>query len=354
MQRLIRSPLEVIAVLVGIGGVLLLLYAWHLPPFDSSVETTDNAYVKGYVTIVSPQVSGYVTNVLVKDYQQVSEAQLIVKIDDRIYSQRLDQAKATLESQKAALANSRQQELSARAGITSSEAQIDSANAAAKHAQLSWDRIQNLVSKGISATSDSDTAQATLDQAKAAVNETKAALEVSKQNLATIIVNRKSLEAAVSGAEAAVQLADIDLQHTSITAAKSGRLGEVGVRLGQYVTAGTQLVALVPRDVWVIANFKETQLEGMKIGQPVTFSVDALGHAKLKGQIESFSPAAGSEFAVIRPDNATGNFTKVAQRVGVRVAINPSQALSEQLSPGLSVVVSVDTSSTPGQSLASN
>lgn len=354
MQKIFRSPIEVVAVLVGIGGVLLLLYAWHLPPFDTSVETTENAYVKGYVTIVSPQVSGYVTQVLVKDYQQVSEGQVIAKIDDRVYSQRQDQAKANLESQKAALANSKQQELSARASITSSQAQIDSANAAFTHARLSWKRIQDLVVKRISAKSDLDTAQATLDQASAAVNQTKAALEVSIQNLAAIIVNRASLEAAVSGAEAAVELTTIDLQHTSIIAAKSGRLGEIGVRLGQYVTAGTQLVALVPREVWVIANFKETQLEGMKVGQPVSFSVDALGHAILTGRIESFSPAAGSEFAVIRPDNATGNFTKVAQRVGVRVAIDLSQPLSEKLSPGLSVVVSVDTNSTPGQSLASN
>ncbi len=353
MYKLIRSPLEVIAVIVGIGGVLLLLYAWHLPPFDTSVEATDNAYVKGYVTIVSPQVSGYITDVPVKDYQTVKEGQLIAKIDDQIYVQRLEQARSALDGQKAALLNSQQQERSARASIASSEAQIDSAKAAEKHAQLSWDRIENLLAKGISTTSDSDAAQAGLDQAKAAVNQAQAGLEVSKQNLAAIIVNRASLQAAVSGAEAAVHLADIDLQHTSITAAKSGKLGEVGVRLGQYVTAGTQLVALVPQDIWVIANFKETQLDGMKVGQPVTFTVDSLGHAELKGQIESFSPAAGSEFAVVKPDNATGNFTKVAQRVGVRVSVDSSQPLIAQLAPGLSVVVSVDKNSVPGPSVAS-
>ena len=354
MLKIIRSPLEVTAILVGIGGVLLLLYAWHLPPFDTSVQTTENAYVKGYVTIVSPQVSGYITDVPVKDYQKVENGQLIAKIDDQIYVQRLEQARAGLEAQKAALLNSKQQELSALASITSSSAQIDSANAAEKHAQLSWDRIENLVTKGVSTASDSDAAQASLDQAKAAVSQAKAALEVSKQNLATIIVNRASLQASVSGAEAAVHLAEIDLKHTSITAAKSGRLGEVGVREGQYVVAGTQLVALVPQDVWVIANFKETQLEGMKIGQPVTISVDSLGHAEVDGRIESFSPAAGSEFSVVKPDNATGNFTKIAQRVGVRVAFDGSQPLLDQLAPGLSVVVSVDTESSPRIAVASN
>jgi multidrug resistance efflux pump len=172
--------------------------------------------------------------------------------------------------------------------------------------------------------------------------------------LTTIIVNRASLEAAVSGAEAAVQLAEIDLENATIIAPRDGRIGEVGVRLGQYVTPGTQLMGLVPKDVWVIANFKETQLDGMKVGQPVTISVDALGHRGLKGHIQRFSPAAGSEFAVIRPDNATGNFTKVAQRVGVRVKIDENQPQAQDLAPGMSVVVSVDKGSAPVQDTAEN
>jgi multidrug resistance efflux pump len=126
-------------------------------------------------------------------------------------------------------------------------------------------------------------------------------------------------------------------------APEDGQLGELGARLGQYVSAGTQLLALVPERIWVIANFKETQLSGMEIGQSVTFTVDALQHAELAGHIERFSPAAGSEFSVIRTDNATGNFTKVAQRVPVRIAIDPGQALTKRLAPGMSVIVSVDT-----------
>jgi multidrug resistance efflux pump len=353
MSKLVRSPIEVVAALAGIGGVMLVLYAWHLPPFKTSVETTDDAYVKGYVTVISPQVSGYVTDVRVKDYETVKQGEVLAKIDDRIYSQKLAQAKATLDGQKAAQANSRQQELAARAQITSSKAAVDSVQAGLKRAQLAWDRVDMLVQKGVSTTSDAETAQATLDQAKAAVNQALAAVEVSRQNLTTIIVNRASLEAGVAGAEAAVQLANIDLQNATINAPRPGRLGEIGVRLGQYVTAGTQLLALVPEDIWIIANFKETQLDGMKIGQPVSISVDALGHRRLKGHIQNFSPAAGSEFAVIRPDNATGNFTKVAQRVGVRVMIDPGQTEAADLAPGLSVVVSIDKNSTP-QAPASN
>jgi multidrug resistance efflux pump len=142
-------------------------------------------------------------------------------------------------------------------------------------------------------------------------------------------------------------LAEIDLQNTRITAPEDGQLGEVGARLGQYVSAGTQLLTLVPERIWVVANFKETQLPGMSVGQPVTFTVDALNHAALNGRIERFSPAAGSEFSVIRTDNATGNFTKVAQRVPVRISIDPGQALADRLVPGMSVVVSVDTNAQP-------
>jgi len=347
MSRLVRSPIEVIAVLAGIGGVMLVLYAWHLPPFKTAVETTDDAYVKGYVTTISPQVSGYITDVPIKDYKLVKQGDVLTKIDDRIYRQKVAKAHATLDGQKAALANSQQQEQAAKAGIVSSQAQIDSANAALKRAQLAWERVTTLVAKGVSTTSDSEQAQATLQQAQAAVNQAKAALDVSQQNLTTIIVNRASLEAGVSGAEAAVQLADIDLQNATIVAPQDGRVGEIGVRLGQYVTAGTQLMGLVPKDIWVIANFKETQLDGMKLDQPVTISVDALGHREIKGHIQRFSPAAGSEFAVIKPDNATGNFTKVAQRIGVRVKIDQGQPLADQLAPGMSVVVSVDKNSQP-------
>jgi multidrug resistance efflux pump len=174
------------------------------------------------------------------------------------------------------------------------------------------------------------------------VSQAEAGLEVSKQALATTLGARAGLQAAVSGAEAAVELARIDLDNTRIVAPRDGRLGEIGARIGQYVTAGSQLLALVPNDVWVVANFKETQLDGMKAGQPVAIAVDALQRNELTGHIERFSPAAGSEFSIIRPDNATGNFTKVAQRVGVRIVVDPGQPLAEMLSPGLSVVVRVD------------
>lgn len=346
-MKLFRTPATVLVLLAGLAGALLVLYAWRLPPFSTTVETTDNAYVRGYVTIVSPQLSGYVAEVAVKDYEAVKAGQVLVKIDDRIYAQKLEQAKGVLDTQKAALSNSRQQELSAQAGIAASQAQHDSALAALTRAQQAWDRITPLAEKGIATSSDADTGRANLEQAKAGVDEAAAAIEVSRQALATTIGSRAGLEAAVRSAEAAVELARIDLANTRIKAPQDGRLGEVGARLGQYVTAGSQLMAVVPKDVWIIANFKETQLTGMKVGQPVVFTVDALDKARLNGHVERFSPAAGSEFSVIRADNATGNFTKVAQRVGVRISIDPGQPRAEALAPGMSVEVRIDKAIAP-------
>lgn len=345
MLKLLRSTATLVAVVMGIAGATLVLYAWRLPPFTSSVEITDNAYVRGQVTLISPQLSGYIAEVAVQDFQRVKAGQMLVRIDDRIYEQKLQQAKATLAAQKAALANSEQARRSNEAKIKSSEAQVDSAKAALKAAEANWERIEPLLSGGVTTQKDADQARAALDQAKAALHQAEAALEVARQDLAATQVNRSSLEAAVQGAEAAVRLAEIDLQNTRIVAPQDGRLGEVGARVGQYVSAGTQLLAVVPEKIWVVANFKETQLAHMKVGQPVTLNVDALEHARLSGHIERFSPAAGSEFSVLKADNATGNFTKVAQRVPVRIAIDPGQDLVERLAPGMSVVVSVDTAS---------
>jgi multidrug resistance efflux pump len=347
MLKHLRSTATIIAAVLGLIGLVIVLYAWRLPPFTTSVETTDNAYVRGQVTIVAPQLAGYLSEVAVRDFEEVRTGQLLVRIDDRIFTQKLKQAEATLAAQKAALANSEQSRRSGEARVASSEAQITSARAALVTAEANWTRIEALGEKGVATQSSTDQARAELAQAKAALAQAEAALDVARQDLASVIVGRQSLEAAVTGAEAAVRLAEIDLQNTRIVAPYDGRLGEVGARLGQYVSAGTQLMAIVPNRTWVTANFKETQLYGMKAGQPASFSVDALNGIRLTGHVESFSPATGSEFSVLRPDNATGNFTKVAQRLPVRIAIDPGQEAAARLAPGMSVVVSIDTAEAP-------
>lgn len=347
MTRLFRSLSTYIALAIGLAGVALVLYAWRLPPFASAIESTENAYVRGQVTVIAPQLAGYVAEVPVQDFATVKQGDLLLRIDDRIFAQKLEQARAGLAAQRAGLANSDQARATAEARLRAAVANVASAEAALRTAEANWGRIEPLRERGVVNQTSTDQSQQALDQARASLTANNAAAEVARQDIQTAIVNRQSLIAAVEGAEAAVHLAEIDLINTRILAPQDGRLGEVSARLGQYVSAGTQLMALVPAQVWVIANFKEAQLAGMRVGQPVSFTVDALRHAKLSGHIERFSPAAGSEFSVIRPDNATGNFIKIAQRVPVRIAIDPGQPLAERLTPGMSVVVSVDTAA-PG------
>jgi len=344
MTRILSSVSTYVALAIGLVGLGIILYAWRLPPFASAIETTENAYVRGQVTIIAPQLAGYVAEVPVQDFATVKKGDLLLRIDDRIFAQKLEQARAGLAAQRAALANSDQSRAAAEARLRAAVANVASAEAALRTAEANWGRIEPLRERGVVSQTSTDQSQQALDQARAAITATNAAVDVARQDVQTAVVNRQSLVAAVEGAEAAVHLAEIDLSNTRIVTPQDGRLGEVSARLGQYVSAGTQLMALVPNQVWVIANFKETQLADMRTGQPVSFTVDALRHARLTGTIERFSPAAGSEFSVIRPDNATGNFIKIAQRVPVRIVVDPGQPLAERLAPGMSVVVSVDTS----------
>lgn len=208
-------------------------------------------------------------------------------------------------------------------------------------------RVDELVGEGSVSVRERDQTLAALKQAQAAVLQAEAQRSVAREQVRTVTVNRGGLRAGVEAAKAALELAEIDLANTVIRAPQDGRLGEVGVRLGQYVTAGSQLTFLVPPVVWVAANFKEAQIARMTPGQPARMSVDALGHAEIKGRIERLAPAAGNEFQVIKSDNATGNFVKVPQRITVRIAVDRSDPLYARLRPGMSVEASVDTSAGP-------
>ena len=328
---------------IAIVGVSIVLYAWQLPPFSSAVETTENALVRGQVTIIGPQLSGYVYEVPVQDFQRVKAGDLLVRLDDRIYKQRLDQALAQLAVQKASLANVVQQRNSAEATIKLRQAALVDSQAQARKSTADLRRNEELISDGSVSRRELDVTRAANAQTVAAVAQAQASLEIARQDLQTVIVNRGSLEAAVASAEAAVELARIDLSNTRITAPRDGQLGQIGVRLGAYVNSGAQLMALVPKQLWVIANMKETQMDNVQVGQPVTFTVDALNHRRFHGTVQHISPATGSEFSLLQADNATGNFVKIAQRVPVRITVDPDQAESERLRPGLSVVVSIDT-----------
>ena len=342
MSRLFRHAATLVAALAGLAGVLLLLFAWHLPPFSGGAVITEDAYVRGRVTSVAPRAAGLVAEVPVQDFETVRKGDLLARLDDRIAHQKLAQAEATLAEARAALDASTQDELSAKANVAAAEASGASAAAAVEVARANRDRARELLSRGVSTRAESDQIGLAYDQAEAARRQAGAELEALTQKLRGVLVSREALRAAVASAEAARELARSELDDTEIRAPADGRLGEIGARVGQYVSAGTRVATLVPGDVWVIANFKETQIAGMREGQPVSFTVDAIPGARFTGHVERFSPAAGSEFSAIRADNATGNVIKVSQRVPVRVAVDPGQPGAERLAPGLSVVARVE------------
>ena len=340
--RLRWRTILAIAVL-ALTGICLVLAAWRIWPFSGAAEATDNAYVRGRVTVIAPQVPGYVTQVLVRDFQQVRAGQVLAVIDQRIYRQRVEQAQANLDAAKAELANNRQSFASRTASLASQDAALENAEAQLQRAQADMNRVNDLVTDGSVSLRERDQTLAALRQAQAAVRGAQAAREIARQDIRTVEVGRGGQAASVAGAQAALNLARIDLANTQIRAAEAGRLSEVDVRIGQYVTAGSQLMFLVPPEVWVIANFKEGQTARIAVGQPASFSVDALGNARLTGRVERISPAAGSEFALLAADNATGNFTKVPQRIPIRIRIDPGQPLAARLRPGMSVEARIDT-----------
>jgi multidrug resistance efflux pump len=329
--------------LIALAGVLVILYSWGLPPFSTLVQGTDNAYVRGQTTFISPQVSGYVTGVPVQDFQFVRRGEVLLRIDERIYRQRVAQARANLNTQIANLDNSHQTERAREASVLSQTANLDNARAQLQRAEADMGRVDELAGEGSISLRERDQTRAALRQAQAAVEQARAAGEIARQDVESVRVARGGLQAAVESARAALELAEIDLSNTVVVAPQDGRLSQIGARLGQYVTAGTQLMFLVPEQLWVIANYKEAQTARMLPGQPVTFRVDALDHARLTGRVEQLAPAAGSEFSVIQADNATGNFVKVAQRISVRISIDPGQPMAARLLPGMSVEAEVDT-----------
>jgi multidrug resistance efflux pump len=336
-------PRTVLFIALIVVGTLIAMYAWSLPPFRRSVQTTDNAYVRGQTTVIAPQISGYVVEVLVHDFQDVRKGDPLARIDDRIYRQRVEQARANLMAQQANLANAQQSQRSSEAGVRGQAAALVSAEAQLLRTQADMRRVEDLVAEGSVSLRERDQTLAALRQAQAAVAQTRAQRAVAQEQVRTVEVGRGGLEAGVANARAALRLAEIDLSNTVVRAPREGRLGEVGVRLGQYVTAGSQLLFLVPSTVWVVANYKEAQTARMVPGQRATFNVDALDRAELRGRVQQLAPAAASEFAVIRPDNATGNFVKVPQRIAVRIAIDPGQPLAARLRPGMSVEAHVET-----------
>ncbi len=334
---------SILVVLLMIGAIGAIAFAWQLPPFAGAYEQTDDAFVRGQTTNISPQVSGYVADVPVSDFQQVETGEVLVRIEDSIYSARVAQARANVLTQQADLDNSQQAQRSKVVSTFAQDAAIANADAQLARTRADLKRIAALYADGWTTAAVRDEQVAAVRAAEAQLKQARAARQIGTEDVRTVIVGRNGLIANVKAAEAQVRLAEVDLEHTIIRAPQAGQLSEVSVRPGQFVTAGTQLMFLVPRAFWVTANFREAQTRNMRVGQPASFTVDALGGRRFTGRLESLAPGASSEFALLRPDNATGNFVKVAQRIAVRIRIDPDQAMAERLRPGMSVVARVRT-----------
>ncbi|MCU4387768.1 HlyD family secretion protein [Acinetobacter haemolyticus] len=331
--------------LVLLVGITIILWAWKIGPFHTAIEQTDNSYIKGKTTILSSQINGYIKDVLVKDFDHVKRGQVLMHIDATTYDQKVTQAVSGVEQAQNSLANQTQAIAQRQADVVAAQAKLDQVKAQYDLSLAQLKRYQQLGNSGAASKSEQDKAAADAQNNLALLKQAQANILVAQEALKTAQVAEAGLKAQVNSAQAQLDQANTTKDYSTIVAPLDGQLGEVNPRVGQYVAAGSQLLYLIPQQTWVIANFKETQIANMKIGQKASFTVDAMKHQKFTGRVEQISPAAGSEFSVLKPDNATGNFTKVVQRIAVRIAIDPDQEGIENLRPGMSVVTSVDTDS---------
>ncbi len=316
-------------------------------------ETTDNAYVEAETVSVAPQIDGYVADILVQDNERVIPGQVLVRLDPADAQNHLSQAQASIEAAQAAVHNVDDRGSMEQAMIDQRQAAIVQTQAAAEQARLDLERYRSLAGRGYATQQQLQQAIAAAAQTDAAVTEARAALETERRTSASLASSRSQSQAQVLAAQVSADKARIDLDRTVIRAPVGGVVGARSVRPGQYVRPGAPILAVVPLgQTYVVANFKETQVARLRIGQPVTIHADAFGSAAITGRVESFAPATGSEFALIPVENAVGNFTKIAQRLPVRIALDKGSNLAAALRPGLSVTVRVNVKGQGGASFA--
>lgn len=306
--------------------------------------STDDAYVQADITILSAKVSGYVSSVAVTNNQSVKVGDLIAKIDEGDYRLALQSAKDKLATQQSAIERIGKQIEAARTQVTQADAQIAAAEAESERAAADYARQQQLSRSDYTSRATLETAKAARDRAEANVKSAQASLASAKANVDVLSAQQTEGRRVAAELQTAVDKAERDLSFTEIRAPVDGVIGNKAVEVGTFVQPGARLAALVPlTSVHVDANFKETQLASLHVGQKVHIAVDAFPDTDIVGTVESVSPASGSVFSLLPPENATGNFTKIVQRVPVRVAVDQDVAQKEFLRPGLSVVVNVDT-----------
>jgi membrane fusion protein, multidrug efflux system len=328
------------ALLIGVGAAW---YGQHWWTVDRFIESTDDAYVGGDVTVIAPKLPGFIAEVAVTDNQPVRAGDLLVKLDDRDYRAALAKAVAAVAGQQATLANLAASGRLQQAVIAQAQAELTATAAEIARAKYDVDRYRHLAQDQFGTQQRFQQADADYQKAVAADARAHAALEAAQRQLDVIDTQKQQTTAALAGAIADRDIAQLNLGYTELRAPIDGTVGNRSARAGAYATVGAQLIALVPaHGLWVDANFKESQLARMHPGMPVTVAADVLPGEPLHGRVASLAPATGAVFSVLPPENATGNFTKIVQRVPVRVELDGDAATLGRLRPGLSVTASVD------------
>ena len=340
--RLLRGAALVLA---AIG--ITLAANWYFQVWRY-LESTDNATIQGDIAILAARIEGHVAEILVADNQHVVAGQSLIRLDDRDWRARLAEAEAAASAAAAAVETADRQVVQQDAAIAQAVAALDQAKAEAVRARADAGRASSLVGGGWTSRQALDRAEADTRKADAGVAAAQAAIESARAQKSVLEATAAERRAALSRAQATVEVARIDLDNTVIRAPFAGQVGNRAAQLGQFVRPGTNVIALAPEAaaLFIVANFKETQLARMHPGQPVAIGVDAMGRT-ITGHVDSLAPATGALFSLLPPENATGNFTKIVQRVPVRITIDGDQRAA-LLRPGLSVVPTVDTRDNPG------
>ena len=337
-----------VAVLAGAGW-----YGWDYWTVGQYLVSTDDAYVKADSTTIAPKVSGYLQQVLVKDNEQVKAGQVLARIDNRDYRVALDQATADVGAAKAQIASKQAQLEVQQAVIDAARATIVVDQANVTFAAQDSRRYTDLAATGSGSVQNAQQAQARIAAANATLARDTANLASALKQVDLLNAEIVQTKAAAAHAEAVQDQAGLNLGYTTIVAPIDGVVGNRTLRLGQFVQAGTQLMSVVPVEgAYVVANYKETQLTDVREGQAVDITVDTFPGQVVHGHVDSIAPASGQEFALLPPDNATGNFTKVVQRIPVRIALDSNNPSPLELRPGMSVIPSIETRSSSAARLA--
>jgi membrane fusion protein (multidrug efflux system) len=335
-----------LGVALALGVVAAAGFGYGYLTVGRYLESTDDAYVKADSTIVSPKVSGYIAEVLVGDNQPVKSGQLLARIDDRDFKTALDQAHADVAASEATVRNLEAQIIQQQPIIEQGTADIAAADANLQFAREEQARYDDLMKSGSGTIQRAQQTDAALREKIAQLQHGKSGLLAAQRRIDVLATDKAKAVAQLDHARAVEQQMALNLSYTEITAPVDGTVGARSLRVGQFVQAGTQLMAVVPLDaVYVVANFKETQLTHVRNGQPVEIRIDSFHDIRLKGHVDSLSPASGLEFALLPPDNATGNFTKIVQRVPVKIVLDDHN-LTGLLRPGMSAEPTVDTKAT--------